>query len=414
VIRRTILVTLAWFGAAMAAAFAQSHSPVTNDRVTKLGQSISDGKVKLDFEQNGMGFLRSLLRELQIPADSQVLVFSKTSFQQDLISPRTPRAVYFNDDVSVGFVQGGPVYEVSAIDPIHGLQFYTLDAHASDKPAFTLRGAECVKCHGPVNPYVPGMIVASVYPSRDGTPFFAGGGSLFNMTDERTPFDMRWGGWYVTGTHGSQRHLGNAVAISPDDPFELEKEGTQNLTSLDKKFDTSKYPLPTIDLIALMTLEHQTRITNLITSLNARTHALRSFDNLDAAGQHKLEAAIEELVVCMLFADEVPLAEPVRGVSTFTETFPRLGPRDEQGRSLRDFDLHTRLFRYPLSYMIYSSAFDAISPWVKDRIYRRLYDVLTGKDGHAKFAQLSSASKSAAFEILKSTKTDLPAYWQTR
>jgi hypothetical protein len=268
-----------------------------------------------------------------------------------------------------------------------------------------------VKCHGPVNAFVPGLIVASVFPSRDGTPFFAGGGSLFNMTDQRTPFDMRWGGWYVSGTHGSERHLGNAVALADDNPFELEQDGTQNLTSLDRKFDTSKYLVPTSDLVALMTLEHQSRMTNLITSLNARTRGVTSFERLEAKVQRQVEAAIEELIACMVFADEVPLAEPVRGVSTFTTTFPQLGPQDQKGRSLRDFDLQKRVFRYPLSYMVYSPAFDAISASIKERIYRRLFDVLTAKDSSPKFAQLSAQSRLAAFESLRTTKLSLPGYW---
>jgi hypothetical protein len=408
--KRIIVIWLACFAAGMA--FAESQPGAPSDPVAKLGQSIRDGKVQLTFEQNGFGFLRSLLKSLQVPADSQVLVFSKTSFQQDLISPKAPRALYFNDEVSVGFVQGGEVYELSAIDPARGLQFYTLDAHAGAQPVPVHRGAECLKCHGPVNAFVPGLIVASVYPNRDGTPFFAGGGSLFNMTDERTPFDMRWGGWYVSGTHGSQRHLGNAVAVADDNPFELEQEGTQNLTSLDHKFDTSKYLVPTSDVVALMTLEHQTRATNLITSLNAQTRNVSSWDKLEAKVQRRVEATIEELVVCMVFADEAALAEPVRGVSTFTETFPKLGPPDEKRRSLRDFELQKRLFRYPLSYMVYSAAFDAISGSIKDRIYQRLYDVLTGKDASPKFARLSPESRLAAFEILKTTKRDLPDYWE--
>jgi hypothetical protein len=403
--KRALSASLVWVASAIVAT-AQN-----NDPVARLSRAIHDGKAKLTFEQNEFGYLRSLLKELHVAEDSQVLVFSKTSFQQDLISPKTPRAVYFNDDVSVGYVQGGEVYEVSAIDPERGLQFYTLDAHPKEQPAFTLRTSDCTKCHNPVNTLVPGLMVTSVYPSRDGTPFFTGGGSLFNTTDHRTPFDMRWGGWYVSGTHGAQHHQGNAVAPAADRPFDLEEEGTQNLTSLSAKFDTSKYLLPSSDLIALMTLEHQTRMTNLITSLNARSRMMHSYDSLEGSDRQRLDAAIEELVTYMVFADEAPLAAPVRGVSTFAETFPKQGPRDEKGRSLRDFDLQKRLFRYPLSYMIYSPSFDAIRPAVAERIYRRLYDVLTGKDNSPKFARLTAESRLAAFEILKATKQNLPGYW---
>jgi hypothetical protein len=255
-------------------------------------------------------------------------------------------------------------------------------------------------------------MVTSVYPSADGTPTFMGGGSLFNSTDHRTPFGDRWGGWYVSGTHGKQRHLGNAIIADPSRPFELEQQGTQNLTDLAGKFETSKYPVPTSDIVALMTLEHQTTITNLLTSLNAQAKASTS-GAFDAKARARLDQAVESTVTYLLFADEAPLAEPIHGVSTFTETFPRRGPRDGRGRSLRDFDLQTRLFRFPLSYMVYSEAFDALPAPLRERIYQRLYDVLAGKDTRGAFSKLSSDRRRAALEILRDTKPGLPEYWHT-
>jgi uncharacterized protein with ATP-grasp and redox domains len=113
----------------------------------------------------------------------------------------------------------------------------------------------------------------------------------------------------------------------------------------------------------------------------------------------------------MLFADEASLHGRVQGVSTFTQTFPQRGPRDRQGRSLRDFDLQRRLFKYPLSYMIYSEAFDALPPAVRERVYRRLYQVLTGEDQTPKFKRLSAEDRRAVLEILRDTKSNLPDYW---
>jgi len=106
------------------------------------------------------------------------------------------------------------------------------------------------------------------------------------------------------------------------------------------------------------------------------------------------------------------MLEPMAGVSTFTQTFPGRGPRDKQGRSLRDFDLKTRLFRYPLSYMIYDPAFDALPDVAKQHVYRKLFEVLSGKDGSARFARLSAADRQAVLGILRDTKQDLPAYWR--
>ena len=113
----------------------------------------------------------------------------------------------------------------------------------------------------------------------------------------------------------------------------------------------------------------------------------------------------------MLFADETPLKEPIEGVSSFTQTFPERGPRDSKGRSLRDFDLRKRLFRYPLSYLIYSRQFDALPDDIRARIYRRLYDILSGQDETPKFASLSADDRRAILEILRDTKPGLPAYW---
>jgi hypothetical protein len=204
-------------------------------------------------------------------------------------------------------------------------------------------------------------------------------------------------------------HMGNAVGHDPARPQLLDTQNTQNLTSLDKKFDTSKYLLPSSDIVALMTLEHQTRMTNLITRIGWDTRIAQHDGKLD---EPRLNGEIEEMVMYMLFADERQIREPIAGVSTFTKTFPERGPRDHQGRSLRDFDLKTRLFRYPLSYMIYSAAFDAMPDLVRERVYQRLYDVLNGKDQSEKYARLNPEDRKAILEIVRDTKPNLPAYWK--
>jgi len=113
-----------------------------------------------------------------------------------------------------------------------------------------------------------------------------------------------------------------------------------------------------------------------------------------------------------LFVEEAPLREPLRGVSSFTATFPSRGPRDAHGRSLRDFDLQTRVFRYPLSYMIYRASFDAIPDFVKAQLHNRLYDILTNRDTSGAFARISAVDRTSIFEILQATKPDLPSYWE--
>lgn len=379
----------------------------SNDAVFHLERQRERSEAALDYDPK-LGYLPSLLKRLDVNADSQVLVFSKTSFQQALISPKNPRAIFFNDDVAIGAVPGGKLFEISALDPTQGVIFYTLDMRPSPSPRFERGGSVCGECHNPISVLVPGLMVTSVIPNADGTPFFTG--NFFNVTDYRTPIAERWGGWYVTGT--SEPHMGNAVAPDPEHPTELEVKGTQNLVSLAGRFDLSKYPLSTSDIVALMTLEHQTRVINLITSVGAQARSLIGKGKLDAAASRRLDQAVEEIVTSLLFADEAPLHQPVKGVSSFTETFPRRGPRDKKGRSLRDFDLQKRMFRYPLSYMVYKPIFDNLPDAVRDRVYRRLYDVLTGQDNSSKYARISPTDRTNILEILRETKPNLPDYFQ--
>jgi len=390
----------------------QYAGPV-DDAVARLEQRLESGQAKLDFAPNGWGYLPAVLKQLGVPIDSQVLVFSRTSTQNARISPRTPRAIYFNDDVAVGYVQNGDVLEFAAPDPQQGVILYSLDAEKTARPGFARRD-DCLKCHqGAPTLGVPGLLVSSIHPRSD--ELRESHGAAF-VTDARTEFNERWGGWYVTGTHGSAYHLGNNIALAdPLDPGPASHNGTQNLTSLDKFFDTSRYLAPTSDIVALMTLEHQTRMSNLITRIGWDTRiALRKGNgNLDDdAARQQLESEIGDLVSYMLFAGEPPLKEPVTGVSTFTKTFPERGPRDSQGRSLRDFDLHKRLFRYPLSYMVYSAAFEALPAPARDRVYQRLFDVLMGKDQSPTFAHLSPEDRAAILAILRETKPNLPKYWR--
>ena len=381
-----------------------------DDPVTKLDRELAAGRTKLEYSQQ-YGWLPSILKHLDVNLDSQMLVFSKTSFQASKIGPRAPRALFFSDQVMVGSVQGGDVWELASLDPKQGFVFYTLDVHPSDQPRFDRRDV-CLQCHqGPATLGVPGVMVASVYPDASGMPAFNLG---MPVTDDRTSFQDRWGGWYVIGTHGGMRHRGNAVARDRSKPDVLETQGTQNLTSLGHKFDDGLYLSRLSDIVALMTLEHQTRMTNLINRVGWETRIAQQDGKLDdAAARARIDSDIEALVTYMLFADEATLYDPVQGVSTFTKTFAERGPRDRQGRSLRDFDLQKRLFKYPLSYMMYSQAFDGMPDAAKERVYRRLFDVLSGTDKGEKFAKLSEEDRRNILAILRDTKLNLPSYWKS-
>jgi hypothetical protein len=370
-----------------------------SDVVGQLAQRLASGDASLEY-QGRWGYLESLLKALDINLDSQVLVFSRTSLQQEHIGPKTPRALFFNDTVSVGSVQGGALYEITVAAEDNGVHFYTIGTQQVERPKIESDDGLCIVCHSAA--YAGHTFVANTYPDEDGSPAYLGG-DLFHVTDHRTPFEERWGGWYVSGTHGKMKHLGNAVAHNPYRPVELETEGTQNLTSLEKKFDVKPYLSPVSDIVALLTLEHQTRALYYMAALSAQFRLAGSKTLLKKPVlEPQLEAAVQNLVSYLTFADEAPLTDPVKGVSTFTQTFPLRGPRDGNDRSLRDFNLKTRVFQYPLSFTIYTDVFDRMHSAAKERVLRGLFDALKshGADGRA------------AIEILRETKPELPEYFK--
>jgi hypothetical protein len=376
------------------------------DPVSRLARNIQTGAVTLDAAPDG-SVLVSLLRHLDINPDTQILVFSKTSFQHALISPRNPRAIYFNDDVAVGVVRGADVIELGAVDPRQGVMFYTLQGQMT-RPTITRRDV-CLKCHrGVATLGVPGFFVSSVFPSSSGIPEAAGA----IVTDHRTAFEERWGGWYVTGIHGRQRHRGNAVADNPAEPTLLETEGTQNVTTLADRFDIAGYLAPGSDIVALMTFEHQTHLLNLLTRLGWEARLAQHEGT--TSWERRIDARLDEVVRYFLFADEAPLDGPVTGVSSFTKTFASRGPLDRRGRSLREFDLQRRLFRYPLSYLIYSKTFDALPNEIRERLYRRLYDALSANTSESALRGMTTADRTAILEIVRDTKSGLPSYWAVR
>jgi hypothetical protein len=395
-------------------------APPLKDPVARLQQRIEQGKARLEYTTPG-GYLLSVLKQLHVQPSSQTLVFSKTSFQFQHISPANPRALYFNDDVYVGWVQGGEVMEVSAVDPDRGAMFYSLDQRQTDKPRFVRRD-ECLQCHAsPRTLGVPGHLVRSVYPDAEGLPLLQAGSF---QTDHASPLRERWGGWYVTGTHGVLRHMGNNWVRDVGRPDQLDMETGANVTRLQGLVKLDHYLRPDSDLVALMVLEHQTKLHNLLTRANWETRiALRQQDDMNRAlGQpsdqwfdstrRRIRNQVEDLLKYLLFTDEIRLDAAVAGTSGFQDEFPKTGPRDRRGRSLRDLDLKTRLFRYPCSFLIYSDAFTALPPAAQDQLYLRLHEVLTGKDQSKEFAALSRNDRTAILEILLDTKSGLPDYWK--
>lgn len=395
----------------------------SDERVAQLQKRLEAGDAELHFDKRH-GYLKSLLRELEISPRSQLLVFSKTSLQFRTIFPWSPRAIYFNDETYVGWVPGGDVIELSTIDPQQGAIFYTLRQEKSPEPRFVRDRGNCLSCHATRRTHdVPGHLVRSVYPSPTGLPHFHAGTFRSNHT---LPLEKRWGGWYVTGTHGDQRHMGNAIAPNRDRPYDLDREGSANLTDLSRRTRTTAYLTPHSDIVALMVLEHQVDMHNLITraTFDARlaqhdtavlNQALeRPPDYISDSTHRRLQKAGENLLKYLLFSNEAILTDKITGTSDFSERFAKLGRRDRQGRSLREFDLQRRLFKYPCSFLIHSAAFAAIPSRVKNYVYRRLWEVLTGKDRNPAFRHLSSQDRKSILSILRDTHEGLPDYWQKK
>ena len=377
--------------------------PVT-DPVYQLNRRIQDGTVHLKFD-GPQGYLQSLLAELHVPVESQLVVFSKTSLLARLISPHHPRTVFFNDSVVLTWIPGEPFVELAAQDPRQGIIFYTLDDKKPvDKPVITRHNNNCLVCHQSLASLgVPGMMVRSVLVSSGGTPLSYLGNTF---PDHRTPFVERWGGWYVTGKRVPEGHRGNARVTIENQSSVM--TGAANLQSLQGLLDSPAYPTPYSDVVALLVFEHQMHMMNLLTRAGWEARVAPQPSLRDLA----LHDLAIELADYLLFIDEWPLPSRVEGNSGFSEKFSAGGPRDSRGRSLREFDLEHRLMRYPCSYMIYSAAFDGLPGELKVAIYKRMWQILSGQEQDSRYAKLSPSDRQAVSEILRDTKPDVREYFQ--
>ncbi len=394
------------------------HAPIsyytspTHDPVAQLLDRLKAGTEKLEADSSG-SYLRSLLKALKIPESSQCLVFSKTSMQIPYISPRTPRAIYFNDSVYVGSVVGSPIMELTAIDPQLGCVFYTLERDQQEYRIIRDRG-QCMSCHAtPRTERVPGVLVRSIYADKSGRPR---SGSSTYITDHRSPFEQRWGGWFVTGEHGGMRHLGNTFALNRDDPQLVDKELGANQSFLPSSVSTDSHLLPSSDIVALMVLEHQTRMHNLITRANyearqaahldqSMNEALgRPFGYVSESTQRRIATVSDALIGGLLFADEFELSSPIRGTGGFEDQFSARGPFDSRGRSLYQLDLKKRLFRLPCSYLILSDHFNGLPQTVLNVIQSELRAVLVEKKEPPKGVRLSVANRADISELLEELK----------
>src|SRR4051812_1503579 len=391
----------------------------TLDVVADLIRKVEDGSVKLRYEGSG-GYLRSVLEALQVPGASQAVLFSKTSLQQHYISPSNPRAIYFTDNVIVAFIRNAPLLEIAALDPHQGVVFYSLPQAAAAHPQI-VRSDACLSCHEVRETLgVPGLIARSLpvsaggQPLPDSTPF---------SSDHRSPFSERWGGWFITGGTGGTMHMGNTLS-SGDGSGARPSRPPQQLRSLEGRFDPDGYQSLYSDVAAVMALNHQVRMVNLMTRVGYETRIALNQPPTDAgraspgtagsaesAAARLIAADARELVDYLLFVDEAPLPERFESTSGFQQQFERYGPWDRRGRSLKQLDLQTRLLRYPCSYMIYSPAFDGLPAATRNAIYARIWEVLSGTDRDRRYAKLTPQLRADIVGILLDTKSGLPDYF---
>ena len=372
-----------------------------DDRVTRLLAEIEMGKVTLAHDAEGRGYLDSLLAALEIDRSSQVLVFSKTALKTRFVTSQTPRALYFNDDTYVGFIQSSRSLEIATMDPNVGQVFFDFSQNPDDGIEMEREMNRCLRCHDSYSMTgggVPRFLLSSVIADPQGDIVTH---EISIITDTSTPLNRRWGGMYVTGTHGSMEIMGNFVVDDIGKLTNMNLAPNGNKTDLSGILDTSPYPSAGSDIVALLVLEHQVEVQNAISRLNfdsrTRLHADGSIPAEDLAQMTR------PLLQSLFMAHEVPLTDKVTGSSGYTDYFQGLGPFDGQGRSLRQLNLTTRTFEYPLSFLVYSEAIEALPDPVRTTLFSQIRQVLDGEIQDAAFAHLTPALRQAITAILMDT-----------
>ena len=377
------------------------HQRPLQDPFTQLQRAIQSGATSLD-SSSELVFLSSLLRALNIPVTSQMLVFSTTSLQLSLISPSNPRALYFNEDVYLGYVPGGRI-EIVSIDPDLGGIYFLVDIPSSMRTLKIERSDRCMNCHATEETgQVPGLVVKSVIPG-------VSGGSLtsyrLGQVGHQIPLAERFGGWHLTGSSAFSNQWANSIGRMSAGVITLISNAPA------QRFDWGKYPVRTSDVLPQLLHEHQAGFVNRAVEATYRTRAL-----LHGAKNPKtpeieraLDSIAEGFVRYLLFADEAPL--PSDGLSVdaaFVLEFQTTRKPTIDGLALKDLDLHGHLLKHRCSYMIYSVAFAGIPAQLKERVYHHLASALSPQLAHKTFSYLAAEERQRIRDILEQTIPDFP------
>ena len=391
----------------------------TNDRATAISAKFQSRAMEIR-SMPAKKRLQWLLAELGVPVESQIFVFSKTSLQRDLINPEAPRVLYFSDEAYVGWSPTG-AFEVAVFDAKLGATFYVFEPHATKEEPLLARSGDCLLCHSR-HEHTPSLRTRSVFPDANGEPLSGSGSS--NIAPS-TPLAERWGGWYVTGTKAPFEHRGNLTGKKIDDFEGPAAQPTRNLLSLEGVVDTRRYLLKTSDVVPLLMHDHQVHVHNVLSKANQdarialhRWPAMREILGLpkDAPPQGSclvvFDSQAEKVLDALLCRDEATWpAGGIQGDGVFAPAYAKSRKSDAKGRSLRDLDLQTRLFRYRCSPLIYSESFATLPKELHDIILLRLSSGLRAFPPSPSFGHLPDDERAAIHEILSATLPNLPVGW---
>lgn len=374
-----------------------------SDPLAILQKKIESGEID-DHGGYGLKSLEFVLDYLKVPRESQVLVFSKTSLQNDRITPATPRALYFSENAYVGYVPGGHI-EVIVHDAILGPVFYLISQGKENKLEIERDTNRCMSCHATSRTEnVPGMLIRSVYAEESGHPILQLG---THDVHHETPLADRWGGWYVTGK-SALPHLGNRV-------FKEDSVLTPSsipIRSVSGMVNVSPYLRSTSDIVALLVLEHQVKMHNLINAAGMNYRRSMHFMNIldpqaepgSGSAGGVADRGAEDIVDYLFFKDEADLGDGVEGDAAFQQQFTNRFPKTQAGESLAEFRLYGRIFKNRCSYMVYSDAFKGMPLVLKQKVIARMKLVLAGKvEG---FEYLKKSECQRINEILGETLKD--------
>jgi len=371
------------------------------DPFSNFKRKMESGIIKLNFGSEKK-YLSSLLDELTISPHSQLLVYSTTSLQLSRISPTNPRAIYFTDDIYLGYVPGGQI-EIIGIDPQLGAipYIFNLPKENDFKHPTIYRSKRCMNCHAsPDIGGAPGLLIASVIPGD-------GGGSIDafrkKISGHGVPYEKRFGGWHITGRHPFVETWANQIGEMRDG----------NILKIPnppgKYFTWDKYLTEKSDLIPHLLLEHQIGFTNRCIAITYKFRELKIL-NRDSRNINLIEEETQSLLSYILFKNEALLPEnKINSETQYVLDFENSSTRNQKGKDLRKLNLKTRLFNLRCSYMIFSNSFSGLPSVIKDCLINKLHLILScdQKKIPPAFSYLGNDERKIIKQILS---TSLPGF----